>query len=425
MNHHTHTHSRQQYFHRVFARGTALALLASCASACGAKTGLRVPDATIDAEARDVVEEETLDAQDAQDVRDVIDASDARDAIEVEDAPPPVCVPGRFDLLRTSAEIMFVFDRSGSMAFALDGGRAFPGFPARWVVLREALAGSLPTIERTLPFGAKFFPRVLDPLNNDPPSFTCQLDPGADLIAPALSNTAAVLRVFDTTDPVGPTPTFQALDQTARFLRARGARGVSRAILLATDGGPNCNGTLTLPCRCTSNQVGACSLATPDGQFACLDQMRTVELVREIAQPTTPGAQPIPVFVVGIDAPVDRSPDFRDVLEAMAQAGGRPRREMGRPAYYSIQRAEDFTLAFNEVTRSVARCAFVTPSRPDDPNAIDVELDGALVPRDPTRTEGWDWTDQGNGELTFFGNACTQASVNGARVNARVGCRDR
>lgn len=409
-------------FHRSFARCcalSALVTLASSALACGAKTGLRVPDATIDAQSQD--SSDVVDAMDAPDVRDVIDVTDA---IEGEDAAP-MCVPGRFDLLRTSAEIMFVFDRSGSMAFALDGGRAFPGFPARWVVLREALAGSLPTIERTLPFGAKFFPRVLDPLDNDPPSFTCQLDPGAELIAPALNNTAAVLRVFDTTDPVGPTPTFSAIDQTARFLRARATRGVSRAILLATDGGPNCNGALALPCRCTSNQAGACSIATPDGQFACLDQMRTVDLIREVAQPTTAGVQPIPVFVVGIDAPVDRSPDFRDVLEAMAQAGGRARHVMGRPGYYSIQRAEDFTEAFTEVARSVARCAFVTPSRPDDPNAIDVELDGALIARDPTRTEGWDWTDAANGELTFFGAACAQASVNGVRVNARIGCRDR
>lgn len=426
----THTQSSSLQFRSILSLTTSLIALASYG--CGAKTGLLVPDSTPDVledamDVRDVADVSDVvdasDAMDAMDVRDVIDVVDVQDVQDVPDAPL-VCIPGRFDLVRTSAEIMFVIDRSGSMAFALDGGRAFPGFPARWTVLRDAFAASLPTIERAVPFGAKFFPRQLDPADMSPVSFTCDV-PAGEILAPALNNTSAVLRVFDTTEPVGPTPTFQALDQTARFLRARPSRGVARAIMLATDGGPNCNGTLALPCRCTSSTPGTCSAGNPDSAFACVDQARTVDLIREIAAPSMVSVQPIPVFVVGIDTPIDRGPDFRDVLEAMAVAGGRPRREPGRASYYSIQRAEDFTTAFTEVTRSVARCAFVTPSRPDDPDAIDVELNGTIIPRDTTRTNGWDWTDATFGELTFFGAACMQASANGSRVNARVGCRDR
>jgi hypothetical protein len=335
-----------------------------------------------------------------------------------------MCIPGRFDLERTSAEIMFVIDRSGSMEFALDGGRVSMGFPSRWEVLREAFAASLPSIERTLPFGAKFYPRVIDPGTVLPIAESCTTDARIDL-APALSNTMALLRVFDETNPIGPTPTWEALDRTARFLRARPGRGVSRAIMLATDGGPNCNSERPAMCRCTSSDPRACASTEPDGAFGCLDDQRTIALIRDIASPSAAGVQPIPVFVVGIDNPVDRGPDFRDVLEAMAQAGGRPRRDPGRAGYYAINRPEDFSQAFDAVTRSVARCAFVTPSRPDNPDEIDVELNATIVPRDTTRTEGWDWTDREFGELTFFGGACARASMPAARVNARVGCRDR
>lgn len=403
-------HLRRASVARRAARTTWPCLLALSSSvglfACGAKTGLRVPDVSEDVSPMDAREE--------------------RDGFDVQDAPdvPPACVPGRFDLRRTSAEVLFVIDRSGSMAFALDGGLATMDFPRRWDVLRDAFAASLPAVARTLPFGAKFFPRYVEPGIDVPISVACSVD-ATDIIAPSLDNTAAILRVFDETDPVGPTPTWQALEQSARFLRARTARGVSRAILLATDGGPNCNPDRPPMCTCTSSDPRACSTSQPDGQYACLDDQRTIALIREIAQPSSPNAQPIPVFVVGIDTPVDRGPDFRAVLEAMAEAGGRPRREMGRASYYSIARPEDFTQAFDAVLRSVSRCTYVTPSRPTDPNEIDVELDGVLIDRDTTRAEGWDWTNESEGELTFFGSACAQASVDGARVNARVGCRDR
>lgn len=156
----------------------------------------------------------------------------------------------------------------------------------------------------------------------------------------------------------------------------------------------------------------------------CLDDTRTLAILREASQPASPTVQPIPVFVVGIDVPIERGPDFRDVLEAMAVAGGRPRMEPTAPSYYSIRSAADLTAALGAVLRTVNRCTFVTPSRPDNPDEIDIELDGAAAGRDPTRVDGWDWTNRDEGELAFFGAACMRVSGEAARVTARVGCRD-
>ncbi len=400
------------------ARSPLVLALPLVLAACGAKTGLLVPEPVADVP--DVID--VPDVPDVPDVTDVMDVPDVPDVPDVQDVPD-VCVPRRFEMERRSAELMFVVDRSGSMAFALNGEPALGSTPTRWGVLRDAFAASLPGIARTLPFGAKFFPREIDPGMQPPVSVTCVTEAGVDL-APALGNTAAMLRVFDDTSPFGPTPTWDALDKTIRFLRARPGRGVSRAILLATDGGPNCAAARPAMCRCTNADSRACDPMGPNPATGCLDDTRTLSLLREAAQPTASGVQAIPVFVVGIDNPIDRGPDFRDVLEAMAEAGGRPRREPGRPAYYSIRRPEDFTAAFDAVVRSVQRCTWVTPTRPADPDALDLELDGLPLRRDPTRTDGWDWTDRDFGEVTFFGPACERASREGSRLTARTGCRD-
>ena len=42
---------------------------------------------------------------------------------------------------------------------------------------------------------------------------------------------------------------------------------------------------------------------------------------------------------------------------------------------------------------------------------ITVEVDGVTIPRDPTRRNGWDWTDRGYGEVTLFGAACEEVEM--------------
>lgn len=44
------------------------------------------------------------------------------------------------------------------------------------------------------------------------------------------------------------------------------------------------------------------------------------------------------------------------------------------------------------------------------------------MPRDASRTNGWDWVDQTYGQLAFFGPACEAASKSGSRVEGVVSC---
>lgn len=398
-----------------FASRFVLLATACATSACGAKTGLLVPDASMDS---------SMDAErDVVDVQDVPDVLDVRDVVEDEVA---ACVPGRFTLDRRGAEIMFVIDRSNSMAFSLNGATNPGMMPTRWQVLRDALQQVLPMFERTVSFGAKFYPQVVEP-NNPDLDANCRSAPGIDL-APALNNSAPLINFFRTTRPGGGTPTHDGLLQASQYLRARPGRGSARYIVLATDGGPNCNpmtGTPNTTCVCTSSDVNACRADPRVGPYNCLDDARTIARIRDIASPTDPAQLAIPVYVVGLDGSMMNRDDLLAVLDAMAVAGTRPRAVMpGERRYYSVRNPADLQSAFQTIVAPLARCAFVTPSRPDNPDEIDIEVNGRLVPRDTTRGEGWDWTDASFGEITFFGGACTQASATNATVSARVGCRD-
>jgi hypothetical protein len=359
-------------------------------AACGAKTGLRIDhfDSSVDAP---------------------IDAGlDAPDAIDAPDAPLS-CVPGHFTLVRGSVEVMFVIDRSGSMALNLDGTMSPP---RRWDVLHDALAATLPPYESSLQMGAYAFPRRFDG------SFarSCQITPAID-VAPGLGNAAAVLNILATTDPWGATPTASALEFAGSTMLSRLSLDHSATIVLSTDGGPNCNVMLDVAtCTCTS--------VDPMGQPSCfgmptncLDDVRSTQTVATLA------SQGIPTFVIGLDA--DAEPAERMALDEMARAGGRPNTQPGQFAYYSARQPDQVRAAFDTIERSITRCTLRSPSRPDDPNAITVSLDGSTIPRDATHANGWDWTDTTFGRIAFFGAACDAVAASTSDPEVMVGCADR
>lgn len=244
--------------------------------------------------------------------------------------------------------------------------------------------------------GAKFFPEW-SPSNSAAAS--CRTDPGVAL-PPARGNSQRIIDGFDDPNPKGGTPTSEAVRVAAQYLSR--SRSVARTLVLATDGAPNCNGDLDrLSCICTSAPRPArqCN-ETPTGEFSCLDDGRAIETIRSVAQD-----QKIPVFVIGIGS--TERPEFLRVLDEMAVAGGRPRPTA--PRHYNVQSERDLTSALTTIRDSVAKCTYLTPSAPVDPNRITVEIDGRIISRDETKTNGWDWIDQAFGWLALFGEACKAA----------------
>jgi len=358
--------------------GSALAvggLLVAMVS-CGSRTGLFGPDS--DFFTGDAAREATADA--------------GPDGVVA-------CVPGRFTFELALTQLMFVVDRSRSMRFTLEGADIVPRRMWRWTLLQNALRGTIVSFDEQIAMGAKFFPEVLSPSDTSAQR-SCRTETGIG-IAPARGNAQAILDVFDATIPLGGTPTAEAIRSAASFLTQ--TRSTSRTIVLATDGAPNCNGDLdgdTCVCTAVSSNGLPVSCAGGTRNYSCLDDGHTIATIREATEDLK-----IPVYVIGIGGL--EQPEFLKVLDAMAVAGGRPL--PGPTRHYNVQSESELTVALETIRDSVAKCTYLTPSAPTDPNKISVEIDGMSIPRDQTKTNGWDWIDQAFGELAFFGPACTLA----------------
>ncbi|MDB4932259.1 MAG: hypothetical protein JWM10_4743 [Myxococcaceae bacterium] len=349
---------------------------AAALSACGAKTGL------------------LLDAS--------VQRADA--PADRPDAPAPDVCASRVVLASpSSVELLLLADRSTSMERDLLGGS---NVPRRWDVLRDALATTLPRYQDRISMGLQFFPGVGT-------SEVCAVAAAPDL-NPALSQALPVLLRFGRTEPNGRTPTWLGVQSAGRYLRGRAAPRRFRAILLATDGAPNCNGALD-GARCTCTALGGTGQQQcEDDPSLCLDDGRTVA---EVARLTAEG---IPTFVVGIDG--DNQPELITALSQLAVAGGRPNPATAARPYYSIRRPEDLTSAFDQIQRQVSRCVFgVSPAAPAQAT-VTVTLDGRGLARDERHADGWDWADPARTTLTLFGAACDQASASPAVVRLSIAC---
>ncbi|MEZ4410336.1 MAG: vWA domain-containing protein [Polyangiales bacterium] len=378
---------------RPFLRGALSATALSLAAlGCGAKTGLLVPDVV-------AVDDATVDVADVTDAPDVVDRPVVRG-----------CVPGQFQLLGRAADLVLVIDRSGSMNQGLGGARG----TSRWRLLRDALAATLPVYQDTINVGALFYPE--DGAASRSAACTFPNVPEVD-VSPARGNAPRVLQVFDDTRPGGATPTASALLRAYTWIVRHPDPLRARYIVLATDGGPNCNTALDArTCVCVGGGRGCRGDATQ-----CLDDLRAVDTVRQIAGNAV--AQ-VPTYVLGISG--DDDPAYEATLTSMAIAGGRPNRSAsGAPTYYDARQPEDLSRAFRAIQNAIARCTFIAPTRPADTDVVTLTMNGATIARDTTRSSGWDWTDRAAGEITLFGAACPASDAPPAPVTATVECRDR
>jgi hypothetical protein len=326
------------------------------------------------------------------------------DAAQLPEGAVP-CTPGRFPLERYSVDMMLIVDRSGSMAYNIDGTSQVP--PRKWDDLYGALGATLPGIQTSVNIGAYAFPERFAGTSVG----GCALSSAIDLY-PGPNQAGDVLALFTNTDPNGGTPTAGAIQLVGDMLVPRISRTHTEVMVLATDGGPNCNASLDV-------STCACSSPTPPCKDPeqCLDDKRAVKVIASYA------ARGVPTYVIGLDSATQ--PSERSALSEMAVAGGRPNTAPGQPAYYSVEQVDQVNAAFAAITRSIARCALATPSRPSDPSAIEIQIDGATVPRDASHRNGWDWNDPSFGQVALFGAACDKlASPSASAVAVVNSCSD-
>jgi hypothetical protein len=326
--------------------------------------------------------------------------------------------------------VLLVIDESGSMT---DKPAGFD--VDKWSAMKSAMHGALTSANSSIAFGLELFPFPADKTKPIPLSCTdncCEMPAAPGINVPVGAGPTAVpkiLSALDGSSPAGGTPTNEALRRALDyFTKGAGAtlKG-NRYVLLATDGGPNCESALSCTAAtCTTNLDGTCPLPNGgnccDAQFGgaaarsrCLDDSGTEAQIKALK---TAGVH---TFVVGIPG----SEAYGDALDAFAIAGGEALTS-GARKYFAVAASGGVTAlgsALESITKGIiTSCRLVLGSRPPDLGKLNVTLDDVVVPQ--AGPDGWD-VDTTSSPLAVVlkGATCADVEKNGVqKVVIQYGC---
>jgi len=300
--------------------------------------------------------------------------------------------------------MLLVLDQSGSMNQKSSSAAA----NTKWVEMKSALSGAMKSVASDINFGLMLYPYsgdvsapgiVFD--QNKPTADTTCVVPNTDdpnaAVAVGIENGVdkldQILTVVGSSTPAGGTPTTLALEQAFRYF-TEGAGSTlpgTKWVLLATDGGPNCNPDLScLAATCTTNIDGNCSnpnLNCCDSSgnsnygYLCLDDAAVVQEIQKLA------TSQIKTFVVGIPG----TDSYAATLDKMAVAG-----MMVNPApvnnesYYAVSSTDSLQGlqdTFSTITTQLLKsCDVELQQTPMSVDRVIVAIDCAKVPLVPIDT---------------------------------------
>jgi hypothetical protein len=316
-----------------------------------------------------------------------------------------VCACVDQPLLIDAPNIYFVLDRSGSMAQS-----------NKWTNIQIVLQKLIIALGPRASIGAAVFPnpsqngcstgvQVFGTRRGDAPAGT----PGP--------TEAALITILSRIPAAGGTPTAPTLSSLLPMLKALPGKTF---VVLATDGGPNCNANANCGAdqctynientpNCSPSGANCCADPSADVRSACLDGQPTIDAVKAIADAG------IPVYVVGVPG----SAPYATLLDQLAQAGGAAR--AGEPQYYAIGSADQaaFMATLSSIAAKItASCTLDLGTLPPDPSLINVFLDEQVLPQ--AGADGW--TLDGT-TVTIQGASC-QKILSGNVLDVRVvaGC---
>jgi hypothetical protein len=319
-----------------------------------------------------------------------------------------VCACADQPLLGDPPTLYFVLDRSASM---LDDDK--------WRKVITVLGSLVVDLGPRAVIGAAVFP---DPQTGG------QCSPGIEVFPPMRGDApaghvgpveTAFLTQLDGIPANGGTPTAATLAKLAPALEARAGKTY---VILATDGGPNCNASAACGAdMCEINIESSPSSPCPPGGYnCCADPMYGTSLSCLDAEPTVAAvadlaAHGIPVYVVGVPG----SAPYAALLDELARAGMTDRGS--EPAYYAVDTADvaAFTSAIFGIAAAITgTCTLTLNDVPPDPAQVNVFIDEQVLPQ-----EGADgWTLDGE-TVTILGRSC-DAIRTGQALDVRVvaGC---
>jgi hypothetical protein len=290
-----------------------------------------------------------------------------------------------------SVNMLLVIDESGSMNKPASSSST----NSKWQEMKTALNTALTSVQDDINFGLKLYPYSAGGLGTTAVE-ACAVPTGQDEvnvdIAPGASNLQTIINTVEQQTPAGGTPTTKALQQALAYFTAGKGKDVTgqKFVLLATDGGPNCNEDIS-SCEldsCTVNMDGTCAngpgttvnccetAGNKDANLSCLDHDAVVEAITKLAEAG------IATYVIGIPG----SEAYQATLNDMAVAGAVPNTSSADPSiqYYAVSAGNslaDLTRAFEDITtRLVKSCDIELQSTPVDQSLVQVAMDCDVVP---------------------------------------------
>jgi len=316
--------------------------------------------------------------------------------------PDSACASSAYDGTRIPPNLLVLFDRSGSMK------------GAKWTGAINALTSLVTKSTDDMKFGLKFFAY--------PDATSCSVDMYATPEVPVapLSTTRKPMTCWMGTatgcpgiTPVTPgaqTPMGAALAGAIKYMKTKYVGDGTRVVILLTDGDPNGCGTID-------------------------------EVITTAGTAPAAPAPKVLVYVIGAPGGTVRN------LSRVAAAGEGKRTptciadttDPTKACHYQIGDADfEKTLlaALEDIKGKALSCTFTvpTPTGPDagavDPTKVNVNYTDSTgktitLDRDPTHTNGWDYTDGGK-TITIYGPYCDAMKADGAaKIQVILGCKTR
>lgn len=302
-------------------------------------------------------------------------------------------------LFGDAPNMYFVLDRSGSMA---ENGK--------WDQVRNTVAKVMRDLGPRANFGATVFPGDEASNRCSSPKEVMTTRPG-DSPASDKEPTTSFLINATSAAPSGGTPTAAAMRFVLPIVKSLPGKTF---VVLATDGGPNCNELKACPieqCMPNIEGVDGCDGSTnccepPIGdRGSCLDGDDTILAINALKNAG------YPVYVIGIPG----TERYGALLDNFAVAGGTPQ---SGPKYFKVDSPELLQGTMRKIAaRIIASCTIKLKSPPEDPNLVNVYVDETVVPQD-----GDGWKIEGD-TVTLLGRTCARI-LNGDSLDLRVivGC---
>jgi hypothetical protein len=303
----------------------------------------------------------------------------------------------------------------------------------KWAALQTAMATALGQTKAKISYGLDLYP--YSGTSGEALTDSCQMPDGDAVVVPVQAGTKStplILAALKANPPSGGTPTAAALARADAYFTTGDGKALKgeKYVLLATDGGPNCNLDPTFKCdiaACTVNMDGKmCGPAGTNccdtkvdklGPTNCLDEDASVAAVKALAK------HGIKTFVVGIPG----TEAYATTLDALAAESGIENPD-APPAYFAVSAksgAAGLSSVLERITTGlVTSCRLQLQAVPPVLNDVYVVIDGVEVKHGDA--DGWDYDDSVSPPAVVIkGATCDKLETDGAQyINVSYGCPD-